>query len=215
MAVNVLKFSPDERFVCGCGDDCQLIIWEVSTGEIIYCEKTTKPISVLTWYSPVDIAYASAESLFIFKLRYDNYSCQYAINREQLMLPPSNHMGRTYNCVAMSVDNLFIYYGTSTGEVLVLRLDTKIFRASVNVCSHGVQSVKVLPSGQILCGGGDGTVNLLLGQDKTWQLQSLVSLSHFLLHLLYLPICNVYSKCLLLVGNVRRTNYFTFNDECK
>ena len=148
VAVNVLKFSPDEKYVCGCGDDCQLIIWEVATAEIVYCEKTPKPITLLTWYSPTEACYACEDSIFIFKLRYDNYSCQYAINREQMLLPPSNHMGRSYLSIALSTDNMFIYFGTSTGEVIVMRIDAKVFRQSTNVCSHGVHCLKVLPSGE-------------------------------------------------------------------
>lgn len=148
MSVNLLKFSLDEHFVCGCGDDCQLIIWDTSTGEIIYCEKTPKPIYVLTWFSPTEVAYACDNHLFVFKLKYDNYSCQYVVNREQLAFPPSNQFNRTYTCVATSIDNSFVYFGTTAGEVLVFKLDARIMRCNVAVCSHGVNSLKVLPSGK-------------------------------------------------------------------
>ena len=32
--VNILAFSTDEKFLCGCGEDSLLYIWDVGTGEV-------------------------------------------------------------------------------------------------------------------------------------------------------------------------------------
>ena len=36
LKVNLLSISADEKFLCGCGEDKLLYIWDVNTGEIIF-----------------------------------------------------------------------------------------------------------------------------------------------------------------------------------
>lgn len=54
--------------------------------------------------------------------------------------------------------------------MMVFRLDTKVFRACIPICTNGIHSVCALPSGDVLCGGGDGTLKVVSGSDMSWRM---------------------------------------------
>jgi WD40 repeat protein len=37
--VNLIAISPDEKFVCGCGEDSLLYIWDLSSGEVVFGQR--------------------------------------------------------------------------------------------------------------------------------------------------------------------------------
>ena len=47
--VNIISFSTDERFVCGCGEDALMYIWDVATGEVVFGQRLASAVSVLQW----------------------------------------------------------------------------------------------------------------------------------------------------------------------
>jgi cilia- and flagella-associated protein 52 len=61
-------------------------------------------------------------------------------------------------------------YSIQGGDVLIFRRDTCVFRACIPICTNGVKGIVALPDGQMLCGGGDGSITKLVGSDMAWSL---------------------------------------------
>eukprot|EP00904_Undaria_pinnatifida_P004386 jgi/Undpi1/13949/HiC_scaffold_9.g03600.m1 len=66
------------------------------------------------------------------------------------------------------LDRLVYVWDTSTGELS--RVEAKVFRASVPVCSAGMLSVCTDPAtGAVYCGGGNGVIRKIVGADMVWR----------------------------------------------
>ena len=84
---------------------------------------------------------------------------------------PSGGLARTYYSAMISADKQFMLCGTSVGDMLVFNMNNSVYRASVPVCSSGLISLCVNEeSGEVYCGGGDGTLKKLRGNDLRWEL---------------------------------------------
>jgi cilia- and flagella-associated protein 52 len=216
--VNIVAFSTDERFVCGCGEvseyyahmhiwtygliivykplstspaclcaqDCLLYVWDISTAEVIYAQKTPVPVSVLKWveHVPVSRQYVSYELVIGFgntvskaQLSFDPARVQWGMKMTPYAMPPGGGVVRTFNCIDISEDLGFIYAGTGGGEVMVFKRDVVVFRAAIPVCSNGLQCLASLANGDIVCGGGDGSIRRLRGRDMSWQLVAEVNIT--------------------------------------
>lgn len=92
-------------------------------------------------------------------------------------MPPSGGLIRTFNCVSLSKDRVFVYVGTSAGEMMVYRRDTCVFRACIPVCTNGLMDLTTLRDDSVLCGGGDGALVRLTGRDMSWHVADQVSAS--------------------------------------
>ena len=56
------------------------------------------------------------------------------------------------------------------GDLVVFTLSTHVYRASVPVCSGGLLSLASGPGNEVFCGGGDGSIRKLRGDDMRWTL---------------------------------------------
>ena len=84
---------------------------------------------------------------------------------------PSGGLARTYFSAMLSPDLEYMLCGTSVGDMLVFNLKNSVYRASVPVCSSGLVSIAVSEeTGEVFCGGGDGTLKKLMGKDMRWEL---------------------------------------------
>jgi hypothetical protein len=53
--------------------------------------------------------------------------------------------------------------------MLVIRQDTGLYRAAIPIGSNGVKSIITLPDGDLITGGGDGSIKRISGSDITWE----------------------------------------------
>ena len=61
--------------------------------------------------------------------------------------------------------------GSSVGDLIVFKLPSKVYRASVPVCSGGLRALVASKTAfEVFCGGGDGSVKKLNGDDMRWTL---------------------------------------------
>lgn len=100
---------------------------------------------------------------------YDSMRMQWSLKFKSYQMPPNGGLVRSFNCIDLSVDKVFVYIGTSSGEMMVFRRDTQVFRSVIPVCTNGLQDLVVLPDDTVICGGGDGSFNKLRGKDMAWQ----------------------------------------------
>lgn len=181
MRVNAVAFSTDERFLCGMGEDCLLYIWELATGEVVYGTKLPCPASVLTWVEhkqenrrvSYELAIGFKNTVFRGDLIYDLGRVQWSLNLVPYAMPPGGSIIRCFTDVIASPDLTSIYVGTTGGEVMIYRRGATVFRACIPVCTQGVSCLMADPTtGNIICGGGDGTIHVLEGADMGWRVKS-------------------------------------------
>ena len=89
-------------------------------------------------------------------------------------MPPGGGIVRYFNCMDISYDKIFVFVGTTGGDVLIFRRDSCVFRACIPICTNGVKGVVALPYDQMLCAGGDGLLKKLTGTDMAWSLDQQV-----------------------------------------
>lgn len=49
VGAGIIAFSTDERFLCGCGEDSLLYIWDLATGEVIFGQQQAFQITLCKW----------------------------------------------------------------------------------------------------------------------------------------------------------------------
>mmetsp|Transcript_22022 Transcript_22022/g.36892 ORF Transcript_22022/g.36892 Transcript_22022/m.36892 type:complete len:701 (+) Transcript_22022:67-2169(+) len=179
-SVSMVSFSPDEMFVCACDQDSLFYVWDLSTAEVVYAFKLHAPVSVLKWVNvkKVDHHYAYEVALGVGGsvtqglFTYDSMRMQWTMKWTPYQVPVNGSLIRSFHCIDISKDGIFVYVGTTVGEVMVYRRDTLVFRACIPVCGNGLQDVVTLPDDTLLCGGGDGTLVIVEGRDMAWQVVS-------------------------------------------
>lgn len=153
-----------------------MYIWDIATTEVIYCNRFTNPILVFAWiqsdhYSDknYEIVYGSSTGLQKASLVYDSSRVIWNLKSSTFSTPPNSNSVRTFLSIAILADANTAVVGTTSGEMLVYRIDTKIYRVSIPVCTGGLQCLVPLVDGSVICGGGDGTVSRLYGVDLSWR----------------------------------------------
>lgn len=176
--VNVIAFSTDERMVSACGEDGLMYIWDVSTGEVIYGNKAATPISVLKWvdhnrkdyYTDYELVVCIGSEVKQAFLTFLQDRVQWDLKMYNYTMPTGGGLIRTFTSVDVANDKNGVYIGTTGGEMMIFRRDTRVFRACIPICTNGVQALSTLPNGDVICGGGDGTLTVLSGRDMVWNL---------------------------------------------
>lgn len=154
-------------------------MWDLQTAETISCQRIQSPANVVKWvyqqrsthYVSYEIVLDIGNAITSVKLQYDPSKVQWGLKFTPYATPAGGALIRTYTCIEASGDRNFVYVGSSAGEVLVYRRDPPVFRVCIPVCKNGVQALVALPqNGNLVCGGGDGTMKLLGGMDMSWEL---------------------------------------------
>lgn len=168
--------------------DSLFYVWDLSTGEVCYGQKIAKPISILKWTDQKKVNHHISYELVLGigsvvsqgLFTYDAFREQWSMKWIPYQVPPNGNLIRSYNCVDLSRDRIFVYVGTSSGEMMVYRRDTLVFRACIPICTNGLNDLVSLADDSILCGGGDGLFVKLVGKDMTWQVikQVRIYISH-------------------------------------
>ncbi|CAM9173677.1 unnamed protein product [Ectocarpus sp. 12 AP-2014] len=172
-----LSFSPDSRFLLGCGGDGLVYVWDTSTGELVTGKQYAEPSKLGEWTTvklsgrrPVyEICLCTGNDVLALELRFDPSRRQWAISGGP-MATPSSGLRRQYKCSALLPGGGFLLCGTDVGDMVVFGVNAKVFRASVPVCSGGMLSVCTdHNTGAVFCGGGNGIIRKIVGADMVWQ----------------------------------------------
>ena len=178
-----MSLPTDERFLCGCGEDALLYIWDLSTGEVVFGQRLPMAVSVLQWVEhrlenrrmTYELVIGTGSILNRGILAYDPVRVQWTLKQQTFTMPPGGGIIRYFSCIDVSYDGIFVFIGTSGGDVLIFRRDTCVFRACIPVCTNGVKGIVALSDDRMLCGGGDGSVLVLEGSDMSWVKSTSVS----------------------------------------
>ena len=121
--VNIVRISPDERFVFGAGEDCCYCVWELATGETICGNRTSAPLSVMTWmdsfYESRDLVHrlcvGSGGQLLQGRLLFQQSRMQWLLSFAPFHMPTSAGIIRVFTAICTATDCSQIFVGTSGG----------------------------------------------------------------------------------------------------
>ena len=132
--VNHISISPDERFLCGCGEDKVLYVWDLSSGEVAYGQTLPAPASIMKWvscsrdghYIAYDIVVGHGKELYNGRFSFQPDRVQWSLTLKAFAMPPGGGITRTFTTMDFSEDRVFVYVGTTGGEILTFRRDTEV-----------------------------------------------------------------------------------------
>ncbi|CAM9416889.1 unnamed protein product, partial [Phaeothamnion confervicola] len=173
-------FTPDGRLLTGVGADRLLYVWDVATGEILFGKRHNKPVDVFFWsgmeltgkrpiYHAVLCVHGEVSAM---QLVFDPARQQWHMTGLPMTVPSSG-LSRKYTCGVVMPDGAGgqLLCGTTAGEMIVFRLASRTYRASIPVGTGGGLLSICLDrvSGAVVCGCGDGSVTKLEGSDMLWR----------------------------------------------
>lgn len=122
-----------------------------------------------------DIALGVGTTLSKGKFYFDQGRVQWTLSLKPYSLP-SGGLVRQFASVMASDDCQYLFVGSTGSDLIVYRHDIAVYRALIPVCSNGVRSLAKLSNGDVLCGGGDGTITKIRGNDLMWEVIQRVSI---------------------------------------
>jgi len=160
--IQALDFSADEKFLASLGgqDDNNLVLWDVASGAAV-CGSPTHynfTLSVKFFNNRNDaLVTGGAHNLKVW--HYDR--AHNHLNCADVQL---GHLRRVVNCVTIDANDQWAYCGTTTGDVLQINLERMLMRNTGPAkapIQMGVTASCEAPTGDMLIGGGDGTLALM------------------------------------------------------
>ena len=160
--IQSLAFSPDESYLASLGgqDDNSVVIWEVENGSAL-CGSPAANDSALCvkWFR-------HRSDMLITGGHYNLRVWELDVNSRKIR-PTDCQLGkdkRIINCIEVDEADDMMYCGTTSGDVLQVSLQHKLFRARgpfKRTISLGVCCIALAPNGDFIVGGGDGTLALV------------------------------------------------------
>ncbi|XP_039596390.1 cilia- and flagella-associated protein 52 [Polypterus senegalus] len=162
--VEALAFSPNGTYLVSLGgqDDGSVVLWNVAKREAICgspASTHSSGISLAVKFPNLrDDVFITAGNCTLRVWELDL--------RNRKIWPIECQLGqlkRIVQCLEVEDDDSFFYGGTSSGDVLKVNLKTKLLNSCAPAkekFSKGVTSLKLLKTGDILVGSGDGAVSL-------------------------------------------------------
>uniref|UniRef100_A0A8C7HXA9 Cilia- and flagella-associated protein 52 n=1 Tax=Oncorhynchus kisutch TaxID=8019 RepID=A0A8C7HXA9_ONCKI len=165
--VEGLAFSPNDKYLVSLGgqDDGSIVVWSLESKEAI----CGSPASAHSAGHCLTIEYTN-HSDNIFISAGNGTMRVWELDLPNRKIRPTEcqtgQLKRIVKCIEIPDDDLFFYCGTTSGDILKVNLKTRL----LNSCgprkqkfSKGVNTLKVLKSGDILVGSGDGMFTLCSG----------------------------------------------------
>lgn len=160
--VQALDFSPDERFLASLGgqDDNALVLWDVLSGNAICGSPcSTNFTNCVKFFNNSSDRLLTAGNYNLNMWTYDGVN-----NKLRPTEATLGTLKRVFKTVSIDASDTYAYCGTTTGDVLQIALDRVLFKntgpAKGNM-SLGVTASCEVPTGDILVGSGDGTLQVL------------------------------------------------------
>mmetsp|Transcript_12766 Transcript_12766/g.23776 ORF Transcript_12766/g.23776 Transcript_12766/m.23776 type:complete len:622 (+) Transcript_12766:2683-4548(+) len=187
-SIKQLKFSPDSAFLAGCAENGAFVIWDCGDGSIVYSKRFDMIVQALEWgpvrdsnqglrgagkHPSYSVMCCHSNLVTVNTLDFNIGNMSYILSTSNCQLPSSG-LTRTYTAAVKVGD--YLIAGTTSGELCVFNLISKIFRASIPVSSNGITSLLEV-RGEVLVGSGDGTIKKLVGEDNRWNIVAQTSLA--------------------------------------
>nr|XP_033817632.1 cilia- and flagella-associated protein 52 [Geotrypetes seraphini]XP_033817633.1 cilia- and flagella-associated protein 52 [Geotrypetes seraphini]XP_033817634.1 cilia- and flagella-associated protein 52 [Geotrypetes seraphini]XP_033817635.1 cilia- and flagella-associated protein 52 [Geotrypetes seraphini] len=181
--VEALTFSPNDLYLLSLGgiDDGSVILWNVAKREAI-CGSPASPVSV---GNAMTVAFSrKTDEVFMTAGQGTLRIWQIDIANRKIRATDcyTGQLKRIISCLAISEDDIYLYCGTTSGDILTINVKTKLLNTygpEKEKFSQGITALAVLKTGDFLVGSGDGKISLCKGSAikavKTVQLQGSVN----------------------------------------
>ncbi|KAM9491549.1 LOW QUALITY PROTEIN: cilia- and flagella-associated protein 52 [Salvelinus alpinus] len=161
--VEGLAFSPNDKYLVSLGgqDDGSIVVWDLESKEAICGSPASAHsaghcLTIETNHSDTIFISAGNGTIRVWELDLPNRKirpteCQ------------TGHLKRIVKCIEIPDDDLFFYCGTTSGDILKVNLKTRLLNSCgprKQTFSKGVNTLKVLKSGDILVGSKVGLLTL-------------------------------------------------------
>lgn len=164
--VQAVAFSPSGKFLASLGgeDDNSVIVWDLAKGVAI-CGSPASKDSAGTTRS---LAYLNKND-FSFVTGGDANARVWSLDLQARKIRPTDcqlgNIRRNINTVVLDANDDYFYAGTTTGDLLQISVESKLFKQSgppKHLFSQGITFVSLTPNGgRAVIGCGDGTVAVL------------------------------------------------------
>lgn len=164
-SVRTLAFSPSDKYIASLGgvDDGTVCIWDLATG-IPLCDsitgmRTSGAAEAIVFLNKSDTTFMTGGSNTLRVWTLDT-----SINKLAVGDVNMGALRRVVKTMVPSLNDEFMYCGTSTGDVLQVNVKTKILRSqgpTKGLFGNGVTCMTMLPNNDLIIGTGDGTVAYL------------------------------------------------------
>eukprot|EP00698_Gefionella_okellyi_P023867 TRINITY_DN8273_c0_g1_i1.p1 TRINITY_DN8273_c0_g1~~TRINITY_DN8273_c0_g1_i1.p1 ORF type:complete len:617 (+),score=142.57 TRINITY_DN8273_c0_g1_i1:20-1870(+) len=160
--VQALAFSPQDTYLTSLGgeDDNAVVVWHVESGKPICGSPAANDHALAIKWSN------NNEVMFMTAGKYNMRIWQFDLENRKIR-PTDCDLGkikRVITCLVLDPNDEFAYCGTESGDLLQVSVERKLYKASgppKTRFSRGIQTVSMAPSGDIVVGGGDGTLAVL------------------------------------------------------
>lgn len=159
--VMALAFSSDEKYLASVGgqDDGNITIWDVQTGKAIAGNTCQSLGQCCTFFGNdnTKLLVGGKYLLRVWDIDYDNRKLS-AIDCAL------GQMKRIINCLVIDEKDEFAYAGTTTGDLLCVQMQGPKnfkFAGPKNKISQGIVSLCIAQDGNLVVGGGDGSISIL------------------------------------------------------
>ncbi|XP_063039846.1 cilia- and flagella-associated protein 52-like [Engraulis encrasicolus] len=165
--VEAVAFSPGEKYLATLGgqDDSSVVVWNVET-KMAICGSPASSNSAghcqaLQFCNNTEEVFVSAGNgtMRVWELDLAN-------RKVRATECQTGQIKRIVKCVEIGPDDNYFYCGTTSGDIMKVNLQTRL----LNGCgplkqkfNQGVHALKVLKSGDLLVGSGDGMLHLCCG----------------------------------------------------
>ncbi|KAF0689113.1 Aste57867_19385 [Aphanomyces stellatus] len=182
--ITKMAYSPDDHFLIAAGADGRVILWDMRTSEVVFTKAFPTPVTILNWGKVEEksrrpkytLTLACSSQLVVNDLAYDIASMQYKLESFPCAMP-STGLVRDYLSATMTQAKDMLLAGTVAGELVVFHADARVFKCTIPISTHGVQSVVCdAASGFVYVGAGDGVLKKLVGATVEWNLVGHVQL---------------------------------------
>ncbi|ANQ10361.1 Uncharacterized protein PCOAH_00041000 [Plasmodium coatneyi] len=160
-----ISISKDGKYLLSSGgeDDKTLILTQIENQKFIYKSSSDYPYSNVSFFH-------NSNNFIIAKLNSIKI-CYYDFTKKLMSEEEVNTSiyKRQFVCLELKKNDEYAYLGTTTGDVLVVNIKSKVLEKILPenyLFSNGINVVKILNDNTILTGSGDGYVSLIDVEEK-------------------------------------------------
>jgi len=165
-------FSPDSRFLIVVDVKGLFLVWDTRTMETIFAKQlpqglvinavhilSVTPASSNGKHNAYRIAVTYGCHLYEWTLTYSVKHMEYILTNElRYHFPPNRSFNRTLTHLAAAPNSPIIAATTHIGEIYLFSAQHGVYTDSFQVCSKGANVSCFIDAGNLVIGGGDGTV---------------------------------------------------------